>query len=301
MSLPRTLVCELKKNVSLASRTTFKVGGVARYWFRPRDERHLTGFLKDWSGEPRPFVIGAGSNILFGDGVVNRLFVDLGDSVFSRVVPRKGFVRVGGGCRLGRLISFLSARNLGGYEFLAGIPGTVGGAVVMNAGARGRWEDPATYREMKDLLVSVEVCDMHGERSVLSRENIRFGYRSSSLEGMIVLAATLRFEKARRQDVTRRLRENLKKRWECQDWVHASAGSFFKNPAGGPPAAHLIDRCGLKGFRVGDAQVSPKHANFIINTGHASFADVLRLVEIVKQNVYNQFRVNLEPEVRIVQ
>lgn len=301
MSSPRTRFPELKKGVLLSGRTTLKVGGAARYWFRPRDERHLTALLKRWSGEPRPFVIGAGSNLLFGDGVVERLFIDLGAPAFGRIALRKGLVRAGGGCRLGRLISFLSGRDLGGYEFLAGIPGTVGGAVAMNAGARGRWEDPSTYREVKDVLVSVEVCDMKGRRSVRTRDEVRFGYRSSSLEGLIVLAATFCFEKARRRDVTAALRENLKKRWERQDWAHASAGSFFKNPPGALAAAHMIDRCGLKGFRVGDAQVSPKHANFIINAGHATCADVLKLVEIVRQNVYNQFRVNLEPEVRIVE
>jgi UDP-N-acetylmuramate dehydrogenase len=209
-------------------------------------------------------------------------------------------VVVGAGARIGRLISVLSRRPLAGYEFLAGIPGTVGGALAMNAGARLDFKEASSYREMKDIVDWVEVLDDRGKARRFLRDEIEFGYRRSSLKGCVIVRAQLRLERAVRSAVEARLRKLLAQRLARQDWRYPSAGSFFKNPSPAQPAGKLIDRCGLKGLRVGGAQVSDRHANFIVNVGRATSADVLKLMEIVRKRVYNRFQINLQPEVEFV-
>jgi UDP-N-acetylmuramate dehydrogenase len=288
------------RDVPLAQRTTLRIGGEAAVWFEPRSFVELAKILKAVGGREEIFLIGAGSNLLFGDGRHEKIFIHLGAPAFAKVKVRGTAVRVGAGLRLGRLISTLMFRDLGGYEFLAGIPGTIGGALVMNAGARSCWEDPSSYAEMKDIIASVDVMDRNGRCMTLKKNDIAFSYRYSSLKRYVLLGAVLKLNPADRKAVTARIKSAMAHRLRAQDWVHPSAGCFFKNPKHAEPASFLIDRCGLKGFRIGGAQVSEKHANFIINAAGARAKDVLKLVEIIREKVYNRFRVKLEPEVQIV-
>ncbi len=290
---------KIRHNVPLAGRNYFRIGGKARWWFEPANVRQLAAFLRRREEKRGFFVLGAGSNVLFDDATIHRVFVCLEAPAFTGICVRGRRVTVGAGVRIGRLISVLSKFDLGGHEFLAGIPGTIGGALVMNAGARSGREDPLTYREMRDVVVSVDALDRAGRPHTLRGTEIGFGYRQTTLSPMIVTGATLRLSPARRRRVTRQIGRILGWRFAHQDWLYPSAGSFFKNPPG-EAAGRLIDRCGLKGFSVGAAQVSPRHANFIINIGGARFVDVIKLVEIVQERVYNHFRIRLEPEVTIV-
>ena len=284
----------------LAERTTLRIGGLAAAWAQPRSLAGLAGILRALCGIEEVFVIGAGSNLLFAGKRQDKFFICLNAPVFSKVIVRGTMVTVGSGVRLGRMISTLMSRDLGGYEFLAGIPGTIGGALVMNAGTRSCWDNPASYAEMKDIVVSVDAMDKEGHRLTLKKKDISFSYRYSSLKPFVILGATLKLKRMDRKAVCARMKSAIAHRLRVQDWAHPSAGSFFKNPANAEPAAFLIDQCGLKGFRVGRAQVSEKHANFIINTGGARAEDVLKLMEIIRKKVYNRFRVKLEPEVEIV-
>jgi UDP-N-acetylmuramate dehydrogenase len=152
---------------------------------------------------------------------------------------------------------------------------------------------------MRDVVETVDAVDPSGRCRTLCRKEIDFGYRHTSLRSFIVVGATLKLGPASRSAVTRQIGRILGWRFAHQDWLYPSAGSFFKNPPG-EAAGRLIDACRLKGLSVGGAQVSPRHANFIINTGGARFADVIKLVEIIQEKVYNHFRVRLEPEVAIV-
>ena len=299
MNSPISFKNRMRHNVPLAERNYFRIGGKARWWFAPAGTGQLAVFLRGRDVRKDLFVLGAGSNVLFDDAVIRRIFISLEAPAFTGIRVRGRHVTVGAGVRIGRLISVLSHFDLGGHEFLAGIPGTVGGGLVMNAGARAGLEDPRTYREMRDVVVSVDALDPAGRWHTLRRGEIFFGYRQTSLASWIVTGAKLRLCPACRRRVTRQIGRILGWRFSHQDWLYPSAGSFFKNPPG-DAAGRLIDRCGLKGFSVGAAQVSPRHANFIINTGGARFADVIKLVEIVREKVYNHFHIRLEPEVTIV-
>jgi UDP-N-acetylmuramate dehydrogenase len=291
MSLRKDFKNRLKTREPLKEHTTFKIGGQAQYWYEPRNRKELAGFLKSKVLTLPVFVIGAGSNLLVREGVINKVFIHLSAPDFTKIDVRKDKVAVGSGVKIGRLISVLSPKNIGGYEFLAGIPGTVGGALAMNAGA---------YGEIKDIVSEIEVLDRSGRSLRLERRDIDFSYRNSSLRPYIIVCAVLKLRTEDKASVQERIKNILIKRLREQDWQHPSAGSFFKNPDPAHPAGFLIDQCRLKGLRVGGAQVSGKHANFIINVKDAKSADVIKLMEIIKERVYNQFKIKLASEVEVV-
>jgi UDP-N-acetylmuramate dehydrogenase len=290
----------MKEREPLGPHTTFRIGGEARYWYEPQNERELVRFLEKGPAPCPLFVIGAGSNLLVKEGLINRIFLHLSRPSFTKIKIQGDRVHVGAGAKIGRLVSCLHSQDLGGYEFLAGIPGTIGGALAMNAGARNDFDQIASWREMKDILVCARVCDRSGRVRRLPLDAIKFSYRHARLEDAIILSAELRLVRADKKSVQARIRHNLTQRLAVQDWFHPSAGSFFKNPGGKRSAGALIDLCGLKGFKVGGAQVSPRHANFIINARGASSSDVIKLMEIIRNKVYNRFKIKLIPEVEIV-
>jgi UDP-N-acetylmuramate dehydrogenase len=300
MNLPKGFEQRVKSGVDLSGRTTFCIGGKAAAWFEPRDRHELARFVQGMDPRLCLFVIGAGSNLLVRERLRPRIFIHLCAKDFTGIQVKGRVVRVGAGVRIGRFISLLNTRSLAGYEFLAGIPGTIGGALAMNAGARIVADDPASYREMKDIVASVNVMDRSGEIFSLSAEEAGFGYRTSGLKPYVILSASLRLAPGCRKDVQERVRSIIQRRLRCQDWEHPSAGSFFKNPGQGRPAGYLIDRCGCKGLRAGGASVSLRHANFIVNDRQAKSEDVLKVMEIVKKRVYNRFKIRLTPEVEIV-
>jgi UDP-N-acetylmuramate dehydrogenase len=233
-------------------------------------------------------VIGAGTNLLVLDRGFKGLVIKLAFGL-NNLTLEKNRLRAGAGVLLPRLVMFTAAKGLGGIEFLAGIPGSVGGAVVMNAGAWGK--------EIGRFVEEVKVIDQRGEESVLRKKQLGFGYRRSRLQGgrLIITEITLKLKKMPRKAIREMIKDYLAKRRDGQPLGIPNCGSVFKNPKG-DFAGRLIEAAGLKGVRVGDAQVSSKHANFIVNLGEAKAKDVIKLITRIRGAV----KVKLEPEVRIL-
>ncbi|MBN1473788.1 MAG: UDP-N-acetylmuramate dehydrogenase [Syntrophaceae bacterium] len=196
------------------------------------------------------------------------------------------------GASLSAAVSLALAQELSGMEFCAGIPGSVGGAVWMNAGAYGK--------EMKDVIENVYLLDAQGEKKEMSREEITFGYRKTELPpGAIIMGASFKLEKGNGEEIKKSITEIMKWRQEKHPLEYPNAGSIFKNIPG-QPAGRIIEEMGMKGQSIGNARISPKHANFIVNTGKATASDVLRLISLVQKKAREEKRINLETEVVII-
>ncbi|MBW1996595.1 MAG: UDP-N-acetylmuramate dehydrogenase [Deltaproteobacteria bacterium] len=254
--------------------------------------KHLVAFL---SGEHIPYLaVGKGSNILVTDegfgGVVIVLEGKL--SEVEGLEQGKDSLRAGGGLALGGLLSYCRDKGLGGLEFLAGIPGTVGGAIAMNAGAFGS--------EIGPLVREISVVVPGGETKTMRAPELKFSYRSLSLPGGTVIAqALIGVRKDEPERIGSRISENLARRKKTQPVEYPSCGSVFKNPPG-DFAGRLIEQAGLKGSRVGGAMISPKHANFIVNTGGATAKDFVQLMDLARREVRKRIGVELDPEIRII-
>lgn len=287
-------VCE---NEPMKNHTTFRIGGPADIFVCPKTEEGLIRGLK-WCREKKIsfYVIGNGSNLLVGDkgfrGVVFQVCKNL-DFVETEITPSGICVRAGAGVMLAKLARDVSARGYTGFEFATGIPGTLGGAVTMNAGAYGG--------EMKQVLVSVRAVNMAGEVLEISLKDLELGYRTSRIqkEALIVLSAVLKFARGDTEAILEQVEELSRQRKEKQPLEYPSAGSTFKRPEG-YFAGKLIQDAGLKGYRVGDAMVSEKHSGFVINAGAATASQVWQLMQDVDAIVYEKFQVHLEPEVRLI-
>jgi UDP-N-acetylmuramate--L-alanine ligase/UDP-N-acetylenolpyruvoylglucosamine reductase len=282
---------KVRREEPLANRTTLRVGGAARIYAEPAGADDLRILLLAAGEAAAPiFMLGRGSNLIVSDEGVEGIVVSLAHEAWSRFEARPdGRLWVGAGLRLKNLCGLAAQGGLAGCEFLEGIPGTVGGALRMNAGAMGGW--------IFDLVDEVEIMTLQGERRLLPRADMHIAYRHcAELHDAIALGALLRPPaQGEAAAIGRQLDVYRSKRHESQP-REPSAGCIFKNPPGGS-AGRLIDECGLKGERVGDAEVSPVHANFIVNRGHASGADVLELVRRVRARVRQAKGVELEPEV----
>ena len=285
-------------NSPMARRCTLRVGGAARAVALPASLGELGSLLRVVRGLKIAWqVIGRGSNLLVADAGFDGLVVVL-DRRFGGMEkrladnPGEAMVRVEAGCGLMRLVNWCAADGLAGLEFAAGIPGSVGGAVVMNAGAWGG--------EMADRVRAVCFIGEDGEPHWEERARLSFAYRHLDTGGRVVAAAEFLLPTGEPAVINAACRELLRKRKERQPQRVASAGSFFKNPAGYPAAGRLIEECGLKGYRVGGAQVSPVHANFLVNTGRAMAQDFIILMRVVQDRVAQRFGVWLEPEVQII-
>lgn len=288
---------EVGRDVPMAEHTTLRVGGPADALARPEDAEDLNRLVRflERRGIPR-FVLGNGSNLVVRDGGIRGAVMALDRcSCGIELLEREAggpLLQAGAGVALPRLVRWAAARGISGLEALAGIPGTLGGALTMNAGAWGT--------EIGDLVVDVEAMDPSGEIRVLRREQVSFGYRRAELpEGLILLAARLRGELGDPEEIRKAIRRYQSRRRARQPTREPSAGSVFRNPPG-ISAGQLIDQCGLKGVRVGDAEVSRVHANFIVNLGRATAGQVVELMERVQERVYARHRVALEPEVRVI-
>lgn len=281
----------LKFREPLRNKTTFKIGGPARFFVEPKDYSDLK-LLRAVSAKFKLslFVLGSGSNILVSDKGLKAIVLRLNSPFFKKASVRNNFLEAGSGLTLSQLLGKAARQGLSGIEFLAGIPGTLGGALIMNAGAWGK--------NIGDLVQRVEVMDKRGNKKSLAKKDIRFAYRKSSLAGYIVLSARLRLAKKTKREILSKTEEYLNMRKAKQDLSSPSAGCVFKNPCG-VPAARLIDLCGLKGRRIGDACVSPKHANFIVNLGRAKSGDVLKLISLIRKKVHARFNLNLSPELKV--
>ena len=288
---------QILENEPMKNHTTFRIGGPADVLVCPETE---DGFIRGlgWCRRQKipVYIIGNGSNLLVGDkgfrGVVFKICRNLDK---TDIIEEDSVVRVhaGAGVMLAKLAKDVSAEGCGGFEFATGIPGTLGGAVAMNAGAYGG--------EMKDILKSVRAVDMEGNIREFSLEELELGYRTSRIqkEDWIVLSAEMVFEKGDAGAIMARVDELSRQRREKQPLEYPSAGSTFKRPEG-YFAGKLIQDAGLKGYRVGDAMVSEKHSGFVINAGAATADYVRRLMADVDGRVYEKFGVHLEPEVRLI-
>jgi len=282
---------KLTREEPLANKTTMRVGGAARVYVEPASLEDLQTVLRETRTAALPvFVLGRGSNLLIPDEGVDGIVLSLGHEAWARFEPQAdGRVRVGAGLRLKNLCGLAAKAGLGGFEFLEGIPGNVGGALRMNAGAMGGW--------MFDVVEEVTLVNLEGEFRTLPKSAMHVDYRHcAELHDAIALGALLRPASAAPGDeVKRQMDAYARKRHESQP-REPSAGCIFKNPPGSS-AGRLIDECGLKGLRVGDAEVSPVHANFIVNVGKARSADVIELVRQIRTKVRAAKGVDLQPEV----
>ena len=279
---------------SLSGKTTMRVGGVAEVYVEPENIHALRWTLvlaKLWA-EP-VFFLGKGSNLIVSDSGIQGCVVRLNKDAWQRVEQvEDGVLQVGAGVRLRDICKEAEKSGMGGFEFMEGIPASLGGALRMNAGAMGGW--------MSDIIDSIEVMRMDGRIECLSHDDLHYGYRSiHELKDRVVLSARLKAsEAADSARVKERILGNMQKRKASQP-REASAGCMFKNPDG-DHAGRLIDACGLKGYRIGDAQVSRAHANFIVNLGSASSSDIVALVNHIRETVWERTGTLLEPEAILV-
>ena len=281
----------------MARHTSFRIGGPAAALVMVNNEEELSDVLKAVTGAgAEHMLIGNGSNLLVSDegypGIVIKLGGDFDTSAQDPDDPC--LVRVGAAKLMSGASAFLTEKGLSGFEFASGIPGSIGGAVFMNAGAYGG--------EMKDVVESVRVMAPDGGSvKTLSNGEMDFSYRHSRAadKDLIILSALLRLSPDDKDSIAERVAELQTKRNSKQPVNYPSAGSTFKRPAGGYAAA-LIEQSGLKGFRVGGAEVSEKHSGFVINTGGASCEDVLAVMRHVREKVYDDSGIMLEPEVRLI-
>lgn len=285
------LGCTVLCDEPMRKHTSFRIGGNAKYVLIPQTEKALTDTVALLKEKAFPFVIiGNGSNVLFADEDYDGAVIQLADGLTGLYLEDENTICCEAGVILARLCNFALEHSLTGLEFAHGIPGSVGGAVFMNAGAYGG--------EIKDCILSVRHMTPSGEILETPADALQFSYRHTSFteNHHIVLSARFRLQKGDEQAIRARMNELIQKRKTSQPLEYPSAGSTFKRPAVGYAAAH-IDECGLKGCTVGGASVSTKHAGFVINTGSATAADVKALMKNIQDTVYEQHGVLLEPEV----
>jgi UDP-N-acetylmuramate dehydrogenase len=275
----------------LAPHTWFHLGGPAEYFAEPGSVEELAALVKRCRAENITIrLLGGGSNILVRDSGVPGVVLHLSNPVFSEIKVEGQTITAGGGAKLGHVISTAVREGLGGLETLVGIPGTLGGALHGNAGGHGgdigQWTSQAT------------VITRSGEMVVRKREELVFAYRQSSLDELVILDAQIRLESDDPEDLTKRMQKQWIIKKSSQPLSHQSAGCIFKNPRG-MSAGMLIDQAGLKGTRVGQAEVSDRHGNFIVANAQATSDDVLKLIDLVRERVAERLGIELEREIEI--
>ncbi|MCX7822168.1 MAG: UDP-N-acetylmuramate dehydrogenase [Syntrophobacterales bacterium] len=295
----------IRRQEDLSRWTTFKIGGKARFFIEPSDDISLKRLLRAFDKHFIPWrVIGAGSNILVNDQGIDDPVISL-RSCRNRIeilsenlvylfekTTKKIRISIGAGVSLKKVLGLCIKMGWSGCEFLAGIPATVGGAVFMNAGT--------SEGSMSHVVSKVELMNPSGEIYIVPLHSLSPCYRSLGIPpDHIVLGVEIELVKDHPKRVFQRIRSNIFKRKRTQPLIYPSAGCIFKNPLGGPPAGWLIDQCGLKGYRVGNAQISPVHANWIINLGGATAVDVIVLIEHIKEKVFKRFGILLEEEIKL--
>ena len=284
---------ELRFEEPMSRHTSFRIGGPAEVMAFPKNKEELAKILKASAlMDLKPAILGAGTNILAPDEGISGLVICLKDCMDGMEQLDETHIRVAAGVTMTRAAVFAANLGLGGMEFAHGIPGTVGGGVYMNAGAYGG--------EICQICESVEVMDMAGNVTVRTNEEMKFSYRHSVLEEeqAIVLGAVFRLVPGETEKIKATMKELQAKRSASQPLDLPSAGSAFKRPVGGFAAA-LIEQAGLKGFAVGNAGISAKHAGFAVNLGGATAAEMKQLLTRVSDIVYEKSGIRLEPEVRI--
>lgn len=282
----------VRRNEPLAKHTTLRVGGPADFYVEPADEKDLAGVVKFCrENEIQFFILGRGSNLLVRDGGFRGVVICLSQAEFSKIEIRGEKMFCGAGAKLKNVSVEAKRNSLSGVEFLEGIPGSVGGALRMNAGAMGS--------QTFDVVESVRVMDFDGNVLEMSPGEMAVAYRGCAvLNNHIALRAVFRCKTLPRSEIERRMKAFSEKRWESQPSA-PSAGCIFKNPEK-IPAGRLVEELGLKGARVGGAVVSAEHGNFIVNDGRATARDVLELISILKAKAKSERGIELQTEVEIV-
>jgi len=274
----------------MSRHTTFRIGGEAACFIRISSEEQLRKLIPYFENVGvEYFVLGKGSNLLVGDKGYPGVILQISDAC-QQIEAEENRLQVQAGAALSKVALFAMERGLEGLEFAAGIPGTVGGGVVMNAGAYGG--------EMKQVVESVRVLSSEGEILTLDNDTMEFGYRTSIIRNrnFTVLSVTFRLREGNREEIRARIEDFQKRRMEKQPLNYPSAGSTFKRPEG-YFAGKLIMDAGLRGFQIGDARVSDKHCGFVVNVGKATARDVTDVIEEVQEKVRERFGVSLEREV----
>lgn len=282
----------IRENVSLKDYTSYKTGGCAKYFSEPDSTNQLVWLIDYAKTNNIPYeIIGGGTNLLVSDNGYNGLIICTAH--MNRYIIKNGNVLVcGAGISLAELVLYAVNNGLAGMENMAGIPGTVGGAVKMNAGAYGT--------EIVNVINSMLICDRLGNIRELSNEEAGFGYRQSKGIGDgIVLEGIFHLSSGNREELFEKRKEILEKRRAKQPLHKPSCGSVFKRPEGNY-AGTLIESCGLKGYRAGGAVVSEKHANFILNDNNATSSDIKQIIDYVIETVKEKTGIVLEPEVRMI-
>ena len=274
--------------------TTFRIGGCADYYVQPSSIEELQSLIQFLNKSDIEYcVIGNGSNLLVSDKGIRGVVIQLSDTFDEVEYIDDVTVKVMSGMMLSRLGNKLADKGLAGFEFATGIPGSVGGAVRMNAGAHGS--------EMKDIVKNITYMTRDGNIQIISNEEAKFEYRNSifSQNDYIILEAEIQLRKGNPEEIRSKMDEYATYRKEKQPIEYPSAGSTFKR-GNDFITAKLIDECGLKGYQIGGAQVSEKHAGFIINKGSATAEDVKKLMKYVEEQVYNKFGKKIEAEIEII-
>lgn len=281
-----------RENEPMKLHTSFRIGGNAKLFVEPQSENELALLVRSfYEHEVEFFILGNGSNLLVNDDGVSKVVIHLGKGFDSLVMLDETTIAASAGAPLSSVCKLALSKGLTGLEFAYGIPGSVGGAVYMNAGAYGG--------EMKDVVSSCSHIDKTGGFGLLKNDELSFGYRKSAYcaNGCIVTNATFKLKKGDKNEIEERMNELLQKRIDKQPLNYPSAGSVFKRPEGYFAGA-LIEQSGLKGKIIGGAAVSEKHAGFIVNVGNATCRDVLELIEYCQKTVFEKFGVELETEIK---
>ena len=278
-------------DVPLQKYTSFRTGGAAEIFVEPLGTSELKKVLQFCKDEQKKvFIFGKGTNLLINDKGVKGVVIHLGGINFKNVERDGRYVLSGAGVNLSKLIRAVALSGFGGLEVLAGIPGTVGGAVMMNAGGK--------YGNISDTISSLSTMTLDGNIIKHMREDVEFVYRGCNLSKQIVVEVEFQLNESKIEVVLEKMDEIYNEKQETQPLGTFNAGSIFKNTPQ-YKAAELIDKANLKGVKVGGAVVSEKHANFIVNTGSATSTDILELIKIIKETINEKYNVSLEEEIHI--
>lgn len=299
LDITKNEICNLIKSKvlidePLKKHTTFGVGGIASLFIYPCDINDLKIILKySYKNKIKLFFMGSGSNLLISDNGFDGIVICLRKSFKNFEFDNSFEAKIGTGVMLGQIVRTLIKNSVQGLESLIGVPGTLGGALIMNAGAYGS--------EISNYLVSIKSISLNGEEKTYSKQDLKFSYRYSSIpRDEIVVEAKFKFDTGDFNEIKIKKEKASQSRRTNQPLQYRSAGSIFKNPDSEKAAGYLIDKANLKGMKIGDAQISKKHANFIINHGNASSDNIIELIKIIKREVLKEFNIDLELEVELM-
>lgn len=292
----------VKSEESLRERATLRIGGKAEVFIMPSDLEDLgkiIRFIKE--NGIHFFILGGGSKVLIPDEVLSGVTLNLESPYFKRIEFYNGGVKLGSGVKVNDLLRRMQDVKIGGWEFLAGMPASIGGMIIMNAGIRDG-DSKENYIQIGDFIEEVTVMDTIGNVSILKRGDIDFSYRHSGLENYIILEIKLSGAVSKdRNRICSDIARFVEHRTKTQELSLPNAGCIFKNPTGDiPSSGALIELSGLKGKRIGDVVVSNKHANFILNVGNGKASDFLMLMDLIQERIKLMHNVWLEPEIRII-